>query len=313
MSYRIGSFNLRNLSFATRDKTNPDLQSTKRDYSTIGRIISNNFDIVALQEVQTENVLQLIFKSTTKWSYRWSQSFSKSDDSKEGYAFAWNKEKLQLVSEPVIWKQYKVDPLLGHRGLLRQPYYGRFTPVGTISGGPFFEIRILNTHIRFDPKASTEAQIGKIEARRREFKVLVDSILNKLDVKRYGDNKPAYTFLMGDYNLELKRPDRNGPFIDDFVVVMDQNHQKKYITTQDQLTTLSRKVEKVGNNNITSYGDFSHNYDHFTYDECAMQRSGIKLKIQTIDTVTRYRNGDFERHFLEISDHIPIVLTLNLK
>ena len=49
LTYRIGSFNLRNLGFSVFDETN------KRDLKKIADIIrGENFDVVALQEVLSE-------------------------------------------------------------------------------------------------------------------------------------------------------------------------------------------------------------------------------------------------------------------
>lgn len=315
MGYRIGSFNVKKLSYATKDDAIGDGTSVRRDYNAIGAIIRENFDVVALQEVLNENVLKLLFPSYAGWLYRWEQSRSKTEDSDEGYAFAWNANRLRLVTEPALWMQYRQDDALGKNGILRHPYYGRFTPSGTITGGPFCEFRLLNVHIRWKPAINSLLDVKTAELRRREFLVLTEQILNRVEDKRYGNNMPAYTLLLGDYNLNLQRPGNPSPYIQDFILVEDAGKQKKFITTQDKLTTLSMKRLKDSTNGTDQlvFNGYANNYDHFTYNETYFDSSGLKADTDTIDTVTLYRNGDFERHYREISDHIPIIINIELR
>lgn len=313
MSYVIGSFNVRNLNYKT-EKNGKNENSITRAYEDLGYIIQENFDIVALQEVLNEQVLKKMFNVASGWKYCWKQSRSKSDNSNEGFAFAWNSRRFRPVAEPDIWEQYKQDPELGKRGLLRNPYYGRFTPLGTAAGGPFCEIRLLNTHIRFSPQKSTESKDGIADLRRRELQILTQQILHRLKSKRYGNNLPAYTFLMGDYNLELKRPGYHGPYLEEFITVEDLQGDSVYSTVQDKRTTIGKvNLQDKAGNRHTEYKGFSHNYDHFTFDAEELNRRGINAVPDILDTVQEYRNGDFERHFLELSDHIPIMLKIDLK
>lgn len=60
MKYRIGSFNVKGLSFATNKLEADNEPGQRKDYTTLGSIIRDNFHIVALQEVLNENVLPLL-------------------------------------------------------------------------------------------------------------------------------------------------------------------------------------------------------------------------------------------------------------
>ncbi len=311
MKYRIGSFNVKKLNYAGRD---PDLvgnTSSRKDYDTIGRIIRENFHVVALQEVLNKDVLSKLFPSLSGWKYSWAQANNKSRDTNEGYAFAWNTNYVSMVTEPSIWNQYRQDKILGKLGLYRHPYYGRFIPTG-LSGNPFCEIRLINTHIRFSPDfIPPEYSAGPIPLRRREFKILTENILNILASKQYGNHRPAYTFLMGDYNLNLRAPGNDSPYIDsDFALVENSGRRKTFVTVQDKRTTIRRPSTEDGEN---VPGGFVNNFDHFTYIEDYMGAKGADVKSDIIDTVTHYCNRDFDKHWREISDHIPIMLELNLR
>lgn len=312
ITYRLGSFNVNKLSYATR---NPELGSdaqARKDYATIGSIIRDNFHIVALQEVSNDRVLSRLFPPYCEWEYAWEKTHNKYGNSDEGYAFAWDTRYFSTVTKPVIWNQYRQDIVLGHLGLFRHPYYGRFIPVG-LSGKPFCEIRIINTHIRFDPKFIPEAFSGNTVAlRNREFKVLSENILNYLASKQYKDeSRPAYTLLMGDYNLNLQTPINSGPYVPrEFVLVENSGRRKKFITVQDKKTTLGKTSSSNGTDTVWR---FASNYDHFTYIEDYMDARGAHVETDVIDTVRQYRNGDFEKHWREISDHIPILLELDFR
>lgn len=315
MNYRIGSFNVHKLSYASRDEELGDNIPSARAYADIGRIIMENFDIVALQEVMNSTVLSFLFPPYSGWQYSWKKSRSKSDGSDEGYAFAWKKQRIQAVTEPDLWLQYRQDPLLGSQGLLRHPFYGRFTPAGTPSGGPFCEIRLINTHIRFNPSASMLSEEKASAFRLREFRILTEQILSRISDKRYGDNKPAYTFLLGDYNLNLEAPGNKGPYVDRSVPgIATAYRQRIFITVQEKPTTLSvvRKIDPFTGARTNIFDGYANNYDHFTYDECYFNERGISAETDIVDSVRLYRNGNFEKHWREISDHIPIVLELNL-
>ena len=330
MGYKIGSFNMYKFSFRA-DK------EIKKDIALIADIIdSEGFDIVALQEVLSPNVLALLkSKLGAKWRYRWEQpkigiGYSGSEQEAEGYAFLWNSQTMELswtnkmvgfgdfshlekhTAEPHIYNQYRIDRRNGEEELARNPYYGRFKPIHG-----FCEIRLINTHFYFGDNTKTNK-----DKRKREFDILTKVIYHNISDKRYGNNLPAYTIILGDYNLNLNRAWTKGPYLQEYVTVKDAGIEKHIITIQDQLTTL--KASKVEEQQPVSDTDFveqvkdmsnvtrgyANNYDHFTYD---LERfAGTYARARRIDTVRKYENDNFQKHRKEISDHVPVMLTLNL-
>ena len=294
------------------------------------------FDIVALQEVLTPNVLELLkTKLGGKWRYRWERprigvGYSGSEQEAEGYAFLWNSDTMELswtnkmvgigdvsriekhVAEPHIYNQYRIDRKNGEEELARNPYYGRFKPIHG-----FCEIRLINTHFYFGDNTSLNKN-----KRKKEFDILTKVIYHSISDKRYGNNLPAYTIILGDYNLNLNRPWTKGPYLQEDVILDDGGIRKHIITVQDQLTTLKavKKDEqeapsdesfdiKVVESGINMRG-YANNYDHFTYDVDRFE--GTYVKARRVDTVRKYEGDDFEKHRKEISDHVPVVLNLNL-
>ncbi len=333
MSYRIGSFNMYKFSFRA-DK------EVQKDIALIAKIIcSEQFDIVALQEVLTPNVLKLLKSHLgNRWCYRWEQpkvgtGYSGSEQEAEGYAFLWNSDTMELswmnkvvgagatarsekhTAEPHIYNQYRIDRSKGEEELARNPYYGRFKPVHG-----FCEIRLINTHFYFGDNSSIN-----IAKRKNEFDILTKVIYRNISDKRYGNNLPAYTIILGDYNLNLDRPWTRAPYLQEDVLLDDAGIRRHIITVQDQLTTL--KAAKTSEPESPSAGDFHgedipivdsdsgrgyvNNYDHFSYDRDRFQ--GTYVKARRVDTVRKYEKDDFSKHRKEISDHVPVVLSLNLR
>lgn len=330
MGYKIGSFNLFKFSFQA-DK------EIKKDTSKIADIIkSEGFDIIALQEVLNPNALELLRKKLgNSWRYRWDQpkigeGFSGSKQEAEGYAFLWNSETMELswsnkvsgfgnaasiiknVAEPHIYDQYRIDKKNGQEELARNPYYGRFKPKRG-----FCEIRLINTHFHFGDNSKEE-----IRKRKNEFDILTQVIYHNISDRRYGNNFPAYTVILGDYNLNLNRTWNQAPFLEENVYLNDNGKIKHIITVQDQKTTLrmlkKTELEPIDapneNKNAVITDDSSrgwaNNYDHFTYD--ADRFAGTYIQARRIDTVRKYEKDDFPSHRREISDHIPIIMNLNL-
>lgn len=324
MSYRIGSFNIRKLSYATKDEDlDGDNKNVSRDFTAIGEIIRNqssHCDVVALQEILNENVLKLLFPEGCGWKYSWAPSRSKMDDSSEGYAFAWNERRIVPVCEPMIWTQYKYDDVLGNYGLIRHPYYGRFTPSGSACGGPYVEFRLINTHIRYNPKINNLADASSIELRKREFKVLSEQILAKLTKRIYGNEMtdPHTTFqkitiLLGDYNLNLKSSPASSPYVEEIVTIADGNSIREIVTVQNELTTLRKRREVNSSTGDVEwkFEGLANNYDHFTYDSTFFGDQGISAAPGVINAVHIFKGGDYEKYWREISDHLPIILDID--
>ncbi len=280
-------------------------------------ILTEQFDIVAMQEVFSEQSIKRILAFLgSNWSGRWASPNSRSAVAAEGYAFLWNNQRFELaknststgmrVFEPRIYNQYRVDRANGQQELLRNPYYGRFK-----AKNAFLEIRLINTHIVYsadksDRRESSFADLGSIALRKKEFEVLTQGILAKEEDRRYGNNMPAYTFILGDYNLNLNRSWTSGPYVDEVIVIDDGNHVKLVRTVQDELTTLSGRSQTNPDEPIH---DFANNFDHFTYDENALE--GVHVTAGRVNTVEKYYNNDFEKHKKEISDHVPVSLNID--
>lgn len=315
---KIGSFNMYKFSYRS-DK------EIKKNIKTIVDIIEKeNFDILAMQEVFSADAIEnLLMPQLGKkaWDSCWDQPKSNSIQANEGYAFLWKKNKFRLATDmgkgadptfakpkdfmPRIYHQYRKDPLLIGGRLARDPFYIRLE---SING--WYEIRLINTHIMFSARKGSEeildsrvSDISEAEKRRREFEALVN-IYCKLEDKRYRSNRPAYTFLLGDYNLNLNRPWTSSPYLNELI----EKDGKQIITVQDQLTTLKRPSHKEPDKPVC---EFSRNYDHATFNR--LRFNGMQLPVPScIDTVKKYCSGDFELHRKEVSDHIPICLSFSL-
>ena len=339
MGYRIASFNMYKFSLRS------DNEIRKNIMAIAGIIRQESFDIVAMQEVMNDNAMRILQKALNPsiWDYSWEQppshgigSLVEDEYSSEGYAFLWNKLRVRPVETgyatgikeflPRIYSQYRVDIRKGQMKLERDPYYGRFTPAG-LPGGSFFEFRVINTHIRFSKYAGTD--IGATLIRKNEFEVLSQCIFPRISDKRYGNNMPSYTILLGDYNLNLPTSGVGSPYVPPEVFYQDGREIKQIVTEQNDLSTLKHKQEGTleellnggGNQNnqvdrnginkeMQKWKVYSKNFDHFTYDE--KRFSGIEHQINRVDAVRNYYGGDVERYRQEISDHVPIVIDIEV-
>lgn len=312
MGYKLGSFNMYKFQAYRSD------DEIKKDLDGIANIISSEkFDVIAMQEVFDSKPMDMIISRLGRMNYAgaWGKPNARSVQAAEGFAFIWNKRRIGLaesltasgkrVYEPRIYQQYRVDRKAGQRDLVRDPFYGRFKPLNAN-----FELRIINAHVMFSSGGSedeTMARLSDVAMRRNELDILIRSILARENTMRYGNNLPAYTVLLGDYNLNLNREWTNGPYLQEVVEITDGNYTYRMRTVQDQLTTLKSK-SKLNPDELVR--GFANNYDHFTYDEDRF--SDLRPKIRKIDTVRKYCDDDFERHRKEISDHTPISMEINL-
>ena len=321
-SYIIGSFNMYKFNNRKDDTINKEL-------SRIATIIkSEKFDVVAMQEVLNENaVKELAGKLGSNWAYCWESPKEYSRSSAEGYAYIWNKRRLDLVqanSNPKIANQYRVkgNRQLASGGLIRPPYIARFTPKGKL-GGSNFEIRLINTHIIFNSPSGLTEKISSNALRDEEFRVLTKEIYPRVADKRYGNNMPAYTILLGDYNLCISSPGHKVPEVSDIT------SKRRILTVQNLPTSLKKpqnqsadssddeEEENTVETSLGQYDFYSKDYDHFSYDEELKQK--LYLANSRVDAITKYPstkapNDDALTVFRrEVSDHVPIKLEINLK
>ena len=333
MPYKIGSFNVRNLSFA----------AGKERLDNIANLIKE-FDLVALQEVLSEGKMlegaqvdnpagqQIAYENSLRyrlgdnWDMCWLDPHTDSkwypylgnDSRGEGYAFLWRKDKFRCpVNEygrevrPRIYRQYKTDSSNGELRLARDPGYGRFQVVNM----PNAEIRLVTAHIVYgkpsEDNLSKVVDHGATMMRQKEFNVLARNVYTRIS-EDYNDincNIP-YTIILGDYNLNLPGSKAKSPYVSPIVVLDAQNNilpifeieekgVKRIHTVQKDLST----INKEGN-------DYSSNYDHFTYDDHT--KNGIVQGIaHRLDVIDRF--GDHKTYKENVSDHIPVMLEIDFK
>ncbi len=307
VSYKIGSFNMYKFTAYQSD------QEIRKDLDKIANIIhTEKYDVVAMQEVFNPKAAEMVrARLGFDWEMAWAQPPSINRQAAEGYAYIWNKRRLQPIKtitehgrrtfEPRIFNQYIIDKGSGQIPLERNPYYARFTPNG-LPGGSFFEIRLINAHIMFS-SSNEEVDLGITMMRKNEFRVLAETIYSKISDKRYGDNMPAYTILLGDFNLNLNRPFTKSPYLEEVFEIPSAYGRGKIIrTVQENLSTIKNPQNESG---------YANNYDHFTYD--LNRFSGTTIKADSVAAVEKYCGGDYAKYKKEVSDHVPVSLTINLK
>lgn len=309
MSYKIGSFNLQEFSLK------------KKDFNKLASIIADeDFDIIAIQELLAPSALKYltdVLNKNRKFDQKWESCFGDSKSrnilKNEYPAFIWNSKRIELIKtgykeNPMSIDNFQIKNIPGQIKLLRNPVIARFKPVKRE-----FEIRLINVHIRYSKgNLDSEVMDGQGKMRLNEFDLLTKKVLPKFtDQVSPLNTKTAYTFLLGDYNICLKRPGDGYifPYIpeDDIVFAEERNGRtRKILTVQEDLSTLKRPKEGEDiPENI-----FCNNYDHFSLDE---EKAGhvVASNAVRIDTVSKYYNKELTKYRDEISDHVPIVMEIN--
>lgn len=304
MGYNIGSFNLHNLGLSSLSKNN------SRDLSKIASIIKNEcFDVVALQEIRSDAKAftleregfkkNILLELGSEWSFIYADTES-FDTRNECYAFLWNNKRLMISkkNEDGTGGDASTDLCRIKKDKLRRhPYYIRLSPLN----GPFIELRLICIHTSFTDKIQLQ----------QELEILLREIYPSIEDRRYGNNRPSYTILLGDYNACLWRPwntmNDNPYFLkcddDKDDLILEGN--KRIKTVQDQRTTLKQIFEDE------EQRGYSHDYDHFSYDLNGFE--GVKVSAKRIDAVRKYCGDDFKQYFNTVSDHIPILMNIELK
>lgn len=329
MGIKIASFNVHDLS-----------AYKPRDLDRIARIIKDNgFAIVALQEILSEGKIltgakvsdlhgqakayDMSLKSRlgTHWASVWRDPESKAkmstgrglDKRGEGYAFLWDTRIVELPKKadntsisPYIEHNYKIRGQNADR-LIRDPCVGRFK----IIERPV-EIRLINTHIIY----GNQNEIGK---RKNEFSILAGEIYRRVNSSHRDTASVVYTVVLGDYNLNLQgsgigNPSENLPS----VMVFDQkgcvipvstgvssDSDHSIYTLQKSPTTLKKEAPY-----------YVSNYDHFSMDDHTKAQVGGAYAVdavrQTADAIDAEGDELFGRYIDTVSDHIPIVIELNV-
>lgn len=320
MSFKIGSFNMRNIGLTALSDDN------SRNIEKIAEIIrKEEFDIVALQEVLSEGKAiyseqyaekTILWELGPEWAFSWADAETAGADRRhEGYAFVWNTRRMRLSTTTLDDGTVRVfNPRIcqvKYADMFRKPYYARFTPQGTFASLPI-EIRLICIHTYF----GGQDDLANREIRQREIDTLLTEIYPQIADRVYKDNRPSYTIVLGDYNAELYRPwhdtlqrSKKAMYIED-VVVAKRWDDMAIRTVQDQLTTL-KNSEDIGNGQSET-DRYSYNYDHFSYEDSDRYREAV-MTCRRVDAVRKYAGDDAGKYKREISDHVPIMLSIDLK
>lgn len=313
--YVIGSFNLRDLNFSniSNDDTHEKLS---RDFAKIAEIIvKENFDVIALQEINAPNALdKLVYdlnqykRPDREFAFCFGTDMPNQSGSKdpERYGFIWNIKRLRLLktrrnNNPGYYQN------AGAITLIRPPYYARFTARGML-GGANFELRLINTHILGPGNKESE--------RIREFDILVKKVLPRIcdhqEISNDGEIMPAYTFLMGDYNLVLNKSERSIYKIETLTTTNYTGRFREYKTVQKEATSLC-----IPQNQITIEDCYANNYDHFTYEtDLENKLILIPQRIEALSKYFSYTSEAIEKlksYRTKVSDHVPIKMTIDFK
>lgn len=338
--YRIGSFNLCNIGMGAF--------TNSRDLEKIAEIIKQ-FDVVALQEVLSEGKIftkEDIPSSIAKrniltylggekhWGFSWASSGDESNRN-EGYAFVWNKDRLDLpeIETERGGVKYKKKFLprmitINHDDMKRRPYYARFATKGG------FEIRLLCVHTYYG-NSEKESKEESERIRKKELDILLKDIYPQIEDRCTEGVADNCTILLGDYNAELVT-DENREWYDNLNTirmkqmkyknknklpmkmetdedgcVCSERYGVKVKTVQYELTTLKKRYNEETDQEEFADRGYASNYDHFSYEESQICDL-IQGKPRRIDAVRKYCNDDFEQYYKTVSDHIPIMLELKI-
>ncbi|MCL2813900.1 MAG: hypothetical protein FWD23_04810, partial [Oscillospiraceae bacterium] len=261
MSYKIGSFNI---------------ESKQHSAGEIGRdlfgviydvIRDEDLDIFALQEVLKQSEFDSIKRNLP---LGWTGCFANSGKgvhSRYGFAFFWNEYRFKECSRdklPQILDYYKSETHLN-----REPFFGRFVPIGI---GAFREYRLINIHL-----TSGDSQQKKIEC-----ETVFGKIYNEADTHRFGNNKPAVTVVLGDFNYCMS---------DCHSIAAGVSESKGY----PYVTTILNNMTHIND----SQKGYNSSLDHFSYDET--KYSDNIVDFFCIDAVAKYFGGNFENYKEKIS------------
>ena len=374
MKIRIASFNIEK--FSRQSVYYAEDSESRKDIEMIAKIIrENNFDIIALQEVFHPEALKYLLRvlsneipidvpvsrmgsytaqiagfKSDKWEARWAKPRTKySDMAAEGYAFIWNTKRIELSKN---MKGKAFEPRIADYGhaseLVRPPLIARFNPLRS-----YYEIRLINTHIVFSIKDEDKLrsnQDGELissstKLRNLELQILLKGIYKRFSemvvdyrgIDKYARNLVPYTFLLGDYNLNLQdvhhvaRPSECLDF--DNSIGYINGRKKMWIETVNSKKTTLRKnslpTDNTSNRDITTVKTdvsrsyeaedyLANNFDHFSFDLDRLDDHDIAFPEHgVICAYENYKddevNNRFEQYTKKVSDHLPIYLDFNLK
>ena len=291
---------------------------------------NKSFDGLGRYSVRTNDIYGY---RTKHWEGRWGSPVSAFGGiAAEGYAFIWNRDRIKLVTnyegesfEP------RIETFSGKNKLVRPPFVGRFMPVNGR-----FELRLINVHIAFSVPARMKHEDDPLykpdvkdqELREGELKRLLDTVYTNWDKKQYDVNQQdrnarplvPYTFLLGDYNLNLQQSTAKGSKIPKNLEIRI-NGDMEIVTVNEALTTLKQKpgnAEEAKKREIDRDANLANNYDHFSYDRVKLSRHQIdKPQVGVIYAFEQYKSTgsgqtQYDQYREQVSDHLPIFLTIHI-
>lgn len=233
----------------------------------------------------------------------------------EGYAFLWRKSRISLPEIEVLRNDGKFDRTftprrcrLNHTDMQRVPDYGRFI----LNSCKKMEIRLICVHTWYGSPSNNDKKI-----RARELRTLLTDIYPQVADRCYKGDGSKYTIMLGDYNAVLKIDDQS---VDSKLLVIKEREQsEKYSvkTVQSEKTTLKRITNSEGKDEFNGDG-YASNYDHFSYDVSYDEKQGnknpklVRAEWCRIDAVEKYCKGNYETYLKTVSDHVPIVLEIEI-
>lgn len=312
MSYKIGSFNLLDFNLKSDEES-------KKNFEKISEIIiKENFDILVVQELLAPfamktlvDVLNKNRKFNQQWCYCYGDSKSRNEHKNEYPSFIWNAKRIELLhlenkQNPITIDNIQIKDAPGQTRFLRFPVMARFKPLKRD-----FEIRLINIHIR-SSKGSRDfgVEFGEKAMRMNEFNTLAKYVLTKMtDQVSPLSTKTAYTFLVGDYNINLWRDGYDYPCIPigDVIFATERNgNQRPIKTIQDKKTSL----KKIDDDQEITEDIYANNFDHFSFDVNKTEHV-IWDSSERIEVVEKYYNKDLRKYRYEVSDHVPIFVEIN--
>jgi len=290
---------------------------------------------------------------TKHWEGRWAKPDSSYGDKiAEGYAFIWNRDRIKLSKNS---KGETFEPRIsdfnGSNKLVRPPFLGRFMP---INGS--YEFRLINTHIVYATpskkidenddtgrdESESEVDFTDKELRQNEMNTLIENIYKSYSVARYdvtGHDMyarpiPAYTFMLGDYNLNLGKSGSSSARIEELEelsIYINGNQwrpgiSEHIVTVGDSLTTVKSKPKddekkRYLRQDPDVWNHLVNNYDHFSYDRNIMIDHGIAdpsvgAFYNVFDLYEKKETDEdskFDLYRDRVSDHIPIYLDMDVR
>ena len=304
MPYTVISFNLRNIYASAMD----------RDWNVVAEIFRmERADIVAVQEIFSELPIKHLCRRLnvgflSDWRYRMVSRQTCQNGRGEGYAILWNARRVDLspivkVSESgartvVGWHEPEIRTEWS-RSLMRPPCVARFIPVGWCV--PFIELRVIATHIIWEENAYLRGRSNELTdkaLRKEEYRALSERLFPRVGKNRMsGDFRPAYTFIVGDYNLYAE---------DCAQIDALPKAEVRFMKTRQILgsTIYPGKDEKAP-------GGYTENdYDHVSYSD--REHPYVQI-VERIDAPDKYYESNFKKYQKRMSDHVPIKMLFDVR